>query len=50
MKKEYCKTCAGELDLLDTREGDPEGIRRDRICTNCGQKWGCSKAMFFKIV
>ena len=47
--REYCKICGAELIMLDSREGDPEGIRRDRKCPVCGQVWGCSKAHFFKI-
>lgn len=44
-----CNECGGELETLNSREGDPEGIRHDRQCTVCGQKWGVSKAMKFKI-
>ena len=47
--KEICKECGGELSLLPSREGDPEGIRHDRICNECGVIWGCSKAALFRI-
>jgi hypothetical protein len=46
---ELCKTCGGKLKMLPTYEGDPEGIRHDRKCSNCGQVWGVTKAMFHKI-
>lgn len=47
--KEYCKDCGGELEKLPTTQGDPEGIRKDRICKDCGMIWGTSKAGFFRI-
>ena len=48
-RKEYCKDCGGVMKILPSIEGDPEGIRHDRLCLECGQVWGCSKAHFFRI-
>jgi len=44
----YC-TCKEELEVLDTTEGDPQGIRKDMKCTKCGQKWGSTKSHRYKI-
>lgn len=44
-----CKICGSPTKQLKTTEGDPEGIRHDRICTNpkCKRKHGMTKAHFF---
>jgi len=47
--KDYCKICGSVLEILDTVQGDNEGIRHDRKCTKCGQIWGCSKGGFHKL-
>jgi hypothetical protein len=44
-----CKKCAGSLARLDTSNGDPEGIRKDRICLNCGTVWGFTKADYYEL-
>ena len=44
-----CKDRVNDLPMLETTDGDPEGIRRDRVCTVCGQIWGVSKSNFFRI-
>jgi hypothetical protein len=48
-KKCRCKICGSPTKQLKTTEGDPEGIRHDRICTNpkCKRKHGMTKAHFF---
>jgi len=44
-----CKICNSLTKDLKTTDGDPEGIRHDRICTNpkCKRKHGMTKAHFF---
>lgn len=37
------------LVLLDTVDGDPEGIRRDRRCPECGGVMGCTKSRLTKL-
>jgi len=44
----YCD-CGGNLKTLSTTDGDPEGIRQDRQCKQCGQVWGVTKAHKYKI-
>jgi len=44
-----CPDCGGELSTLKTCNGDPEGIRRDRICTGCSQKYGQTKSHMYKM-
>lgn len=41
--------CKGRLKIIDTKVGDPEGIRSDRQCRKCGQIYGCSKSSLFMI-
>ena len=38
-----CKVCRGACEFLNSCDGDPEGIRRDRRCTACGRVWGVTK-------
>jgi hypothetical protein len=41
--------CKGRLKRLKSCNGDPDGIRADRLCRKCGQFYGCSKSSLFKI-
>jgi hypothetical protein len=42
-----CKECGGTLEDLDTRKGDPEGIRNDLRCIKCGAVHGMTKGTYF---
>jgi hypothetical protein len=44
-----CKNHVNDLIILDTTDGDPEGIRHDRKCMECNQIWGVSKSHFHRI-
>jgi len=47
--KLYCKNCGGILEQMPTKYGDPEGIRHDQKCTDCGQMHGVTKAAIYKM-
>lgn len=39
-----CPKCLVKMTRLQTCEGDPEGIRQDSKCPECGDIYGCTKA------
>ena len=48
-QKLYCKNCGGLLEQVSTTVGDPEGIRHDQKCTDCGQMHGVTKAAIYQM-
>ena len=44
---DHCQDCQVKMTMLESKEGDPEGLRNDYKCPKCNSVYGCSKGGTF---